>query len=107
PPLHTRFRVEWKFKTMTTEDSKPVVEHRTPAQVMAGIGIVQEGDSILTTRTRAFQLPEEAEDARRVVAQLTSTLEQVTQAHTFAKGVGLAAPQVGISRAAAIVRTPE
>ena len=42
---------------------------------------------------------------RRVVAQLASSLERVGQVHNFSKGMGLAAPQIGIGRAAAIVRT--
>lgn len=61
----------------------------------------------MTTPTQPFDLPAEAEDARRLVAQLNSTLERVGQAHAFSKGMGLAAPQIGISRSAAIVRTPE
>jgi peptide deformylase len=62
---------------------------------------------VLTEVARPFELPAEAEDARRVVSQLAATLERVAQVHTFAKGVGLAAPRIGIDRAAAIVRTPE
>jgi peptide deformylase len=34
-------------------------------------------------------------------------MERVSQVHTFAKGMGLAAPQIGIGRAAALVRSPE
>ena len=56
---------------------------------------------------RPFDLPSEAEDARRVVAQLVSTLERVGQVHKFVKGMGLAAPQIGIGRSAAVIRTPE
>jgi peptide deformylase len=40
------------------------------------------------------------------VAELHSALERVAQAHVFSKGMGIAAPQIGIDRAAAIVRTP-
>lgn len=42
-----------------------------------------------------------------MVTALNSAAERVAQAHTFGKGMGVAAPQIGIDRAAAIVRTPE
>ena len=73
---------------------------------MRALGIVQEDDPILTRPARPFILPEEAEDARRVVAELQSAAERVSKVHTFGKGLGIAAPQVGIDRAAAIVRPP-
>ncbi|MGH3567499.1 MAG: peptide deformylase [Pseudonocardia sp.] len=76
-----------------------------PSDRMRSLGIVQEGEGTLATPARPFNLPEEAKDARRVVAQLVATMERVGQVHTFAKGMGLAAPQIGIGRAAAIVRT--
>ena len=62
---------------------------------------------MLTEVARPFDLPAEAEDARRVVSQLVSTLERVGQVHNFVKGMGLAAPQIDIGRAAAMIRTPE
>ncbi|HWC82847.1 MAG TPA: peptide deformylase [Pseudonocardiaceae bacterium] len=43
----------------------------------------------------------------RVVTALNSAAERVAQAHTFGKGMGIAAPQIGIDRAAATVRTPD
>ncbi|MGH3267314.1 MAG: peptide deformylase, partial [Trebonia sp.] len=66
----------------------------------------QEGDLVLAEVARPFDLPAEAEDARRVVAQLVSMLERVGQVHNFSKGMGLAAPQIRIGRAVAVVRTP-
>lgn len=83
------------------------METLSPSERMRSLGIVQEGDPILSEVSRRFDLPSEAEEARRVIAQLFSTMERVAQVHTFAKGMGLAAPQIGINRAAAIVRTPE
>lgn len=106
PPLHARYRVEWKFKAPAEGETSPM-ETMTPGQRMSALGIVQVGDPVLTTEARRFDLPREAEDARRVVAQLVSTLERVSQVHTFSKGMGLAAPQIGIGRAAAVVRTPD
>lgn len=105
PPLHARYRIEWKFKTPATKEIA-AVETLAPSEKMRSLGIVQEGDEILTQVARRFDLPAEAEDARRVIAQLVSTMERVSQVHTFAKGMGIAAPQIGIGRAAAVVRLP-
>jgi peptide deformylase len=74
---------------------------------MAALGIVQEGDPILREVARPFDLPAEAEDARRVIGFLASAMERVEKVHTFGKGMGIAAPQIGIGRAAALVRTPD
>jgi peptide deformylase len=74
---------------------------------MAALGIVQEGDPILRQVARPFDIPAEAEDARRVIAELASAMERVEKVHTFGKGMGIAAPQIGISRAAAVVRTSD
>jgi peptide deformylase len=72
---------------------------------MHALGVAQEGDPILAEVARPFELASEAEDARRVVAQLVATLERVGQVHNFTKGMGLAAPQIHIGRCAAVVRT--
>jgi peptide deformylase len=106
PPLHTRFRLEWRFKAASGGETT-MTSTQTPVEAMTSLGIVQEQESILTTPAEHFRLPAEADDARRVVAQLVATLQRVTMVHTFAKGVGLAAPQIGISRSAAVIRTPD
>jgi peptide deformylase len=106
PPLHARYRIEWKFK-VPDDGEAPQMETMTPAERMRSLEIVQEGDPVLAEVARPFDLPAEAEDARRVVSQLVGTLERVGQVHNFAKGMGLAAPQIKIGRAAAVVRTPE
>jgi peptide deformylase len=74
---------------------------------MKALGIVQDGDPVLRRTARSFALPSEAEDARRGISELQSTIYRVTKAHTFSKGMGIAAPQIGIERAAAIVRPPD
>ena len=79
----------------------------SPAEQMRLLDIVQEGDPILAEAAQRFDLPAEAEDADRVVGRLVSALERVSQVHSFAKGMGVAAPQIGIGRAAAVIRTPE
>lgn len=103
PPLHGRYRLEWRFRARDSADNTS--EH-TASEVMTALGIVQEGEPILDQLARLFDLPDEADDARRVVAQLTSTAERVSEVHAFGKGMGLAAPQIGIDRAAAIIRPP-
>jgi peptide deformylase len=104
PPLHARYRIEWRF----TQPTAPRTDHSDtkPSETMAQLGIVQLDDPLLRQQAHPFALPEEAEDARRVVAELHSALKRVAQAHVFGKGLGIAAPQIGIGRAAAVVRTP-
>jgi peptide deformylase len=106
PPLHARYRIEWKFR-VPDDRGTTEMETMSPAELMRSLDITQEGDPVLAEVTRPFDLPAEAEDARRVVSQLVSTLVRVGQVHNFSKGMGLAAPQIGIGRAAAVVRTPE
>ncbi|MEV6769923.1 peptide deformylase [Nocardia sp. NPDC051030] len=106
PPLHARYRLEWRFKNHHPKDE--MTSSKTlPSEQMASLGIVQDGDSILTATARRFDLPMEADDARRVIAELQSALNRVASVHTFSKGMGIAAPQVGISRSAAVVRAPD
>lgn len=109
PPLHARYRLEWKFRARPDqEENLPVMDSEaTASERMRSIGIVQEGDPILTKTARLFDLPSEAEDARRVVAELVSACERAAGVHVFGKGMGMAAPQIGIDRAAALVRTPD
>jgi peptide deformylase len=101
PPLHARYRLEWDFR------AQPAEADRQPSDIMRGLGVVQVGDPILRQTAKVFDLPTEAEDARRVVAQLLSAVERIAQAHVFGKGMGIAAPQIGIDRAAALVRAPD
>lgn len=107
PPLHARYRLEWKFRSDPDPSESDAMPATTPSQTMRTIGIVQDDDPALRQPARPLDLPAEADDARRVVAQLHSTMDRVAAVHTFSKGMGLAAPQVGINRAVAIVRTPD
>lgn len=38
--------------------------------------------------------------------ELFTAMERIGQVHPFAKGMGIAAPQIGIARAAAVVQSP-
>lgn len=73
---------------------------------MKAAGIVQDGDPILRQRAEPFNLPAQADEAREVTDQLFAAMQRVAEHHTFGKGMGIAAPQIGIGRAAAIVRPP-
>ncbi|MGW6287843.1 peptide deformylase [Streptomyces sp. NPDC055107] len=106
PPLHARYRLEWKFRARPDREERQM-DDATASERMRAVGVVQEGDPILTKAARRFDLPAEAEDARRVIAELVSACERAAIVHVFGKGMGMAAPQIGIDRAAAIVRTPE
>jgi len=105
PPLHARYRLEWRFRGRAAED-QGAADDVKPSDRMRELGIVQDGDPILRQPAAPFALPTEAEDARRLVAQLQAAIERVRQVHTFSKGVGMAAPQIGVGRAAALVRPP-
>jgi peptide deformylase len=99
PTLHARYRMEWSFRGRPPEPA----ERPLPIEIMSTLGVLQRDDPRLRRVARPFSLPEEADDARRVVEALSSAAERVEQAHVFGKGLGVAAPQIGIDRAAAIV----
>ncbi|MFE9455476.1 peptide deformylase [Streptomyces californicus] len=77
-----------------------------PSQQMRDLGVVQHGAGILAERARAFDLPAERDEAEHVVDELFAAMERIGQVHPFAKGMGIAAPQIGIARAAAVVQPP-
>ncbi|MGW1284488.1 peptide deformylase [Streptomyces sp. NPDC002586] len=74
-----------------------------PSQRMRDLGVIQHGAGILTEPARAFDLPAERAEAERIVDELFAAIERIGQVHPFAKGMGIAAPQIGIARAAAVV----
>jgi peptide deformylase len=103
PPLHDRYRLEWHFRKQL--NAAPSDSPKLSA-IMKALGIVQHSDPVLRRQARSLILPAEAEDARRVISELQSTAYRVAKSHIFGKGMGIAAPQIGIERAAAIVRPP-
>jgi peptide deformylase len=120
PLLNARYRLEWSFRgpgAPSYEDKAPASAehnghaHRVPelrASVrMREIGIIQRGSDLLRQRSRHFQLPREEDTAGEAVAALLSALDRIEASHDFSKGVGLAAPQIGRSVAAAVVRPPD
>ncbi|MEU6708107.1 peptide deformylase [Streptomyces wuyuanensis] len=74
---------------------------------MRSLGIVQYGAPILGEPARPFTLPDERETADTIVGQLLDAMERMRRAHDFSgKGLGVAAPQIGIGRAAAVIQPP-
>lgn len=79
-----------------------------PSQRMRDLGIVQHGAGILAEPARPCTLPAEKTVAEHIIDQLDQAMDRIAAAHDFSgKGMGLAAPQIGIARAAAAVRSAE
>ena len=77
-----------------------------PSDQMRNLGVVQQGAPILAERARPFSLPADHDAAEQAVERLFTSIERIAQVHTFAKGMGIAAPPIGLSRAAAVVQPP-
>jgi len=77
-------------------------------RLMRDLAIVQRGDPILTRRDLVpFALPEEADVARSVLDALIRKADEITGRYDFhGRGMGLAAPQIGLPRRACLVRSP-
>ncbi|MEU5885005.1 peptide deformylase [Spirillospora sp. NPDC047279] len=109
PPLNSRYRLEWRFRGRTDDtgaDSDQAPDLRLASDRMKAAGIVQQGDPILTQPAELFDLPAEADRARDLIDMLLAAMQRVREHHVFGKGMGLAAPQIGIGRAAALVQPP-
>ncbi|MFF3178061.1 peptide deformylase [Streptomyces sp. NPDC057900] len=83
-----------------------MTEIQQPSRRMREIGVVQYGALVLAEVSKPFDLPAEREGAEGCIDQLFAAMERTGQVHPFAKGMGLAAPQIGIGRAAAAVQPP-
>ncbi|MEU1130231.1 peptide deformylase [Streptomyces sp. NPDC005900] len=77
-----------------------------PSQQMRDLGVVQHGAGILAEPALTFTLPAERNEAERITDELFAAMERIGQVHPFAKGMGIAAPQIGIGRTAAVVQPP-
>jgi peptide deformylase/transcriptional regulator with XRE-family HTH domain len=111
PQLNARFRLEWRFRSDDPAGSTPrppavVSEGPRLSDLMRGAGIVQRGAPMLDRSARWFDLPEQAAFADDVVARLLDALARISQLYDFHKGTGIAAPQLGIDWAAAVIRPP-
>jgi peptide deformylase len=111
PLLHARYRMEWRYRATTgpAPADEPVAwaephQDTRSSDRMRAAGIVQRGADLLRTPARPFDLPRQEPVARGVVARLFAVLDRVGALHPFSKGVGLAAPQLNLAWAAAVVR---
>ncbi len=77
-----------------------------PSEQMRAIGIRQLGDPVLRETCRPFDLPRERPEAEALRDQLLSVAQAATALHAFTKGIGVAAPQIGVPRAATILLFP-
>ncbi|WP_067662327.1 peptide deformylase [Nocardia miyunensis] len=78
-----------------------------PSHTMRELGIVQAGAPLLAQHAEPFDLPAEASMARTAVDELKEAMRRVGGVHPFAKGMGIAAPQIGLARRVAVVQPPE
>jgi peptide deformylase len=106
PPLNARYRLEWRFKSRDEDRAELRPDLRLASDRMKAAGIIQQGDPVLAAVAEPFDLPAQAADARRLNDELLAAMQRVREHHVFGKGMGLAAPQIGVSRAAAIVQPP-
>lgn len=108
PPLNARYRLEWRFRAQGPPAPR-AGSGRSPraSDRMRSVGIVQRGADSLRQPARQFVLPRDEAAAREMVARLVATLDRVEEVHTSSKGVGLAAPQVGLPWAAAVARSAD
>ncbi|HET6211850.1 MAG TPA: peptide deformylase [Micromonosporaceae bacterium] len=112
PALNARYRLQWRFRTPMLAGAegaviRPPVAPIKASERMRAAGIAQRGTDLLRQRAQPFDLPRDEPVARDVVQRLIATLDRVGEMHFFGKGVGLAAPQIGLGWAAAIVLPPE
>ncbi len=73
---------------------------------MRRLGVVQADDPALRRPCEPFDLPHDHNLARSVSGLLTAFLHPLRAAHSFGRGIGLAAPQIGVNRCAAVVQAP-
>jgi peptide deformylase len=92
------------FENTGLSEKRPMPQ---PSELMASLGIAQEGDQILARAADEVPLPEGSDQVMQILAQLRACIGQVAGVHHFSKGMGMAAPQIGIPHAIALVRTTE
>jgi peptide deformylase len=110
PPLNARYRLQWRFRSQPPEpepDGSAAGGRVRASERMRGLGIVQRGADLLRQPSRQFDLPRDERTAREIVDRLSAALVRLDELHPFSKGVGIAAPQLGIDWAAALVRPPD
>lgn len=107
PALNARYRLEWRYRSPRTETAGQEPQPTRASERMRAVGVVQRGDDLLRQPARRFDLPGDEPIAREVVDRLRVALSRIAELHPFSKGLGLAAPQLGLGWAAALVRPPD
>ncbi len=75
---------------------------------LRALGVLQADDPRLSRRpSRAYDLPREAPAASRDIAAIFAAMSRIADIYAFPHGMGLAAPQLGLDRSVAAVRTAE
>lgn len=129
PTLNARFRLQWRFRAVPSAPPA-IAGHATasPGTRMAAIGVRQwhlphpglddppltagvarqdrPGASELRGISRRLELPTEEVLARATVGRLQEALSHISKLHDFGKGLGLAAIQLGVDAAIAVVLPP-
>jgi peptide deformylase len=82
----------------------PETHFETIRANFANIGVRQFGDPVLRRNARPIKLPSEAALASEILDCLLETIKSARRLHDFERGVGLAAPQIGLSRRVAVVQ---
>jgi len=80
---------------------------KRPSDRVRDLGIRQKGDPILRQVALPFVLPAEAGEAAALFEELADYVARLALIYPFTKGMGLAAPQIGVSRTLAVVRPPD
>ncbi len=103
PPLEARYRLQWTFRAVTRHHAHVTTD---VGDRIRDLGIRQEDDPVLRRVASPFVLPAEADEAAALHDELLDYVRRLSLIYPFTKGMGLAAPQIGVSRALAVVRPP-
>ena len=81
----------------------PLTKPDTVRGQFANIGVRQLGDPLLRRIAKPLDLPTEQVLGSEILLCLAETMKAARRLHDFSRGLGLAAPQIGISRRVVIV----
>jgi len=68
--------------------------------------IIQKGNLILEEKAKALDLVKQQEECLSLIEDLTDTINHTLTTHPFSKGIGLNAPQIGISKQIFAIKMP-
>jgi peptide deformylase len=101
------YRIEWRFQMEDRPRDGDFASPPTATETMQFLNIVQSDDPQLHTPCLPLDLPRESSDAHQIASKLRETMRRLPNVHTFSKGMGLAAPQIGINRMVAGIKMPD